>query len=240
MVITKTPLLKHYYHRQGKALEKQTKTAENTPNTKEFPWKRHQGRSLDQNAKEGKSRALSGSLIQGPLGAEILEIKELDFLIYQKRPFVHNSVCSQFLEAWHFLVLSAGKPRVLQNSFVLVFMGGGGIVQLSPDTIQNGISHTCACVKLSAEEGGVSHHFGGELASPKSIARYEVLQRQYRNIARYPKGSKRCFPQQCFPNGVFRIPHLGSRQRKTPSAGRKMPENTSVLEHFGAFCRCGS
>ena len=35
----------------------------------------------------------------------------------------------------------------------------GGIAYLSRDTLQNGVSHRCACVKLSTK-GGVSHHFG--------------------------------------------------------------------------------
>ena len=39
-----------------------------------------------------------------------------------------------------------------------------------------------------------------------------------------PKGSKRCFP-----NGVFQILHLGSRQRSTPSEAPKIPENSSVF-----------
>ena len=42
------------------------------------------------------------------------------------------------------------------------------------------------------------------------------------------------------PNGVFQIPHLGLRQRKVPSMGRRMPENTNRLKHFGAFCCCAS
>ena len=46
-----------------------------------------------------------------------------------------------------------------------------------------------------------------------------------------PKGSKRCFP-----NGVFQIPQLGFRKWKATSEGQSMPENTSVFEHFGAFC----
>ena len=41
---------------------------------------------------------------------------------------------------------------VSQNSFVLVF--AGGIAQLSRDTLQNGVSHRCACVKLSTKPKG--------------------------------------------------------------------------------------
>ena len=41
----------------------------------------------------------------------------------------------------------------------------GGIAQLSRDTLQNGVSHRCACVKLRTK--GVSHHFGGVLTSLK-------------------------------------------------------------------------
>ena len=42
-----------------------------------------------------------------------------------------------------------------------------------------------------------------------------------------PKGSKRCFP-----NGVFQIPHLGTRQRKTHQRNKecmKTPMFSSVL-----------
>ena len=42
----------------------------------------------------------------------------------------------------------------------------GGIAQLSSDTLQNGVSHKCPCVKLSTK-GGVSHHLGGVLTSLK-------------------------------------------------------------------------
>ena len=47
-------------------------------------------------------------------------------------------------------------PIVSQNVFVLVFMG---IAQYLRDMLQNGVSHRCACVKLSTK-GGVSHHDG--------------------------------------------------------------------------------
>ena len=50
--------------------------------------------------------------------------------------------------------------------FVLGFFFVWGIAQLSRDTLQNGVSHRCACVNLSTR-GGVSHHFGGVLASLK-------------------------------------------------------------------------
>ena len=40
---------------------------------------------------------------------------------------------------------------VSQNSFVLVFVGG--TAQLSRDMLQNGVSHRCACVKLSTKGG---------------------------------------------------------------------------------------
>ena len=48
-----------------------------------------------------------------------------------------------------------------------------------------------------------------------------------------PKGSKRRFP-----NRVFQIPHLGLRQREALPEGRRMPENTTLFKHFGAFCPC--
>ena len=36
--------------------------------------------------------------------------------------------------------------------------------------LQNGVSHRCACVKLSAN-GGVSHHFGGAANLPVKVSR---------------------------------------------------------------------
>ena len=45
---------------------------------------------------------------------------------------------------------------VSQNLFVLVFMG---IAQLSRDMLQNGVSHRCAYVKLSAK-GGIAPFWG--------------------------------------------------------------------------------
>ena len=65
---------------------------------------------------------------------------------------------------------------VSQNSFVLVFMGGGGIAQLSRDTLQNGVPHRCASVKLSAKGG--YRAILGECEPPlKSSARYGVSPR---------------------------------------------------------------
>ena len=46
---------------------------------------------------------------------------------------------------------------VSQNVFVLVFLWG--IAQLSRDTLQNGVSHRCACVKLSTK-GGIAPFWG--------------------------------------------------------------------------------
>ena len=52
----------------------------------------------------------------------------------------------------------------------------GGIAQLSRDTLQNGVSHRCACLKLSAKGGYCI--ISGECQPPfKSIARYGVSQR---------------------------------------------------------------
>ena len=45
---------------------------------------------------------------------------------------------------------------------MLVFWG---IAQLPRDTLQDGASHRCICVRLSTK--GVSHHFGGVLTSLK-------------------------------------------------------------------------
>ena len=59
-----------------------------------------------------------------------------------------------------------------------------GIAQLSRDTLQNGASHRCAYVKLSAK-AGVSHHFGGMLTSLKkhrAIWGIAAIVAQYRAI----------------------------------------------------------
>ena len=48
----------------------------------------------------------------------------------------------------------------------------GGIAQLPRDTLQNGVSHRCVCVKLSTKGGGASHHFGGVLTS---LQKYRVI-----------------------------------------------------------------
>ena len=45
-----------------------------------------------------------------------------------------------------------------------------GYRTLSRDTLQNGVSHRCACVKLSTK-GGVSYHFGGVLTSLEKVSR---------------------------------------------------------------------
>ena len=45
-----------------------------------------------------------------------------------------------------------------------------GIAQLSRDMLQNGVSHRCACVKLSAK-GGVSHHCGGSAKFSEKVSR---------------------------------------------------------------------
>ena len=37
--------------------------------------------------------------------------------------------------------------------------------------LQNGVSHRCACVKLSTKGGGVSHHSGGVLTLPEKVSR---------------------------------------------------------------------
>ena len=50
----------------------------------------------------------------------------------------------------YFSYLAIFVAIVSQNSFVLVLWG---IAQLSCDTLQNGLSHRCACVKLSAKGG---------------------------------------------------------------------------------------
>ena len=62
---------------------------------------------------------------------------------------------------------------VSQKYFVLVLWG---IAQLSRDTLQNGVSHRCACVKLSAK-GGYRTIFGERQPPLKSIVQYGVSQR---------------------------------------------------------------
>ena len=49
------------------------------------------------------------------------------------------------------IFISRDTSSVSQNSFVLVLVGG--IAQSSRDTLQNGVSHRCACVNLSAKGG---------------------------------------------------------------------------------------
>ena len=53
--------------------------------------------------------------------------------------------------------------RKTLSCFFVFFWGGGGagIAQLLSDTLQHGVSHRCACVKLSAKGGGIEPHFGG-------------------------------------------------------------------------------
>ena len=67
---------------------------------------------------------------------------------------------------------------VSQNSFVLVFMGYRTVIARY---VENGASHRCACVKLSAK-GGVSHHFGGLLTSLGKVSHDMGLVSQYRAI----------------------------------------------------------
>ena len=61
---------------------------------------------------------------------------------------------------------------VSQNSFVLALMGYSTIIARY---VANGISHKCACVKLSTN-WGVSHHIGGVITSPEKVSRYGVSQ----------------------------------------------------------------
>ena len=45
--------------------------------------------------------------------------------------------------------------------------------------------------------------------------------------------------KRCFPNGIFQIPHgvtSACDRSKTLSEGQWMSENTSLFNHFGAFC----
>ena len=56
---------------------------------------------------------------------------------------------------------------VSQNCFVLVFMW---YRTLSRDTLQNGVSHGCACVKLSTKGGGIAPFWGSANLPYKGIA----------------------------------------------------------------------
>ena len=70
----------------------------------------------------------------------------------------------------------------ISKTFLCLFFWG--IAQLSRDTLQNGVSHGCACVKVSCKGG--YRTILGECKPPlTSIAREGVSQRQCRSIARY-------------------------------------------------------
>ena len=72
--------------------------------------------------------------------------------------------------------LCAAPWSTLWRAFFSFF---GGIAQLSCDTLQNGVSHRCACVKLSTK-GGYRTTLGEcepPPPPPKSIARSGVSQR---------------------------------------------------------------
>ena len=56
---------------------------------------------------------------------------------------------------------------VLQNSFVLVFTGYRTII--ARYVAKWGIAQMCLCE--TKYQGGVSHHFGGVLTSPKEVSR---------------------------------------------------------------------
>ena len=72
------------------------------------------------------------------------------------------------MRAWHFLVLSAGKPRVLRNSFVLVFMGYRTIIA-SYDT-EWGIAHMCLCETKCRGRWSIAP-FWGRANLPKKASR---------------------------------------------------------------------
>ena len=60
----------------------------------------------------------------------------------------------------------------------------GGVAQLSCDTLQNEVSHRCACVKLSTKREA-SHRFGGVLTSLRkyrAIWGIAAIVSQYRAI----------------------------------------------------------
>ena len=50
------------------------------------------------------------------------------------------------------------------------FGEGGGIAQLSRDALQYGVSHRCACVKLSTKGGGITP-FWGSANLPLKVSR---------------------------------------------------------------------
>ena len=89
-------------------------------------------------------------------------------------------------------------------------------------------------ISKTIRTGDLSHKslFGGPSSGTRiSLPCQKGPSRYTKGWAFAPKGSKRCFP-----NGVFQIPHLGLRQKKTPPEGQRMFESTSIFKHFAAFC----
>ena len=95
------------------------------------------------------------TLFSNPLSTPLLN-RPLNF-------FIVISASLILYRAIHVVIVS-------QNYFVLF---SWGITQLSRDMLQDGVSHSCACEKVSPIGGaGVSHHSGGALASLK---RYRAI-----------------------------------------------------------------
>ena len=75
------------------------------------------------------------------------------------------------------------RVAIVSQTLLCLFLWG--IAQLSRDTLQNGVSHGCVCVRVSIRGGGVSHLFGGVLTSLKkyrAIWGIAAIVSQYRAI----------------------------------------------------------
>ena len=75
--------------------------------------------------------------------------------------------------------------------------------------LQDGVSHRCVCVKLSAK-GGVSHHFGGVLASLenyRAICGIAAIVSRYRAI--WGHKANRCFVRFGFGHPKSREKNFG-------------------------------
>ena len=86
---------------------------------------------------------------------------------------------------WKRAPLKRPIKRSMSKTLSCLFVWG--IAQLSRDMLQNGVSHRCAFVKLSAKGGmcPMSHHFGGVLISLKkyrAIWGIAAIVSQYRAI----------------------------------------------------------
>ena len=104
----------------------------------------------------------------------------------------------------------------------------GSIAQLSRDMLQNGVSHRCACVKLSTK--GVPHNLGGVQASLKKVVGFAAIVLQYRVICTWVKpGRFGSFFVLCF------LALGGHCLQMLCLPGFGTHANTQNLPHFHAF-----